>query len=194
MPHKRVPRTPSLRLHKHSGRAFVEIEGVRYYLGKHGTPETRQAYDEAIAEWLVNGRRMPVSQEELTVIELCARYMSHARRHYRKPDGTPTSELRNIAGAMRELRTLYGTSPVVEFDPLKLKIIQSRFVEAGHTRKTVNHYTAITRRIFKWGSPKPWSHRTSSSPSKPLRGYDRGGARLRKASGCCLFPSRTLRR
>lgn len=150
MPHKRTKRTPSLRHHKPSHRAFVEIEGQRRYLGKFGSPEAQQAYDRTVAEWLANGRRMPVEASELRVVELCARYLDHAAIHYRKADGTPTSELRNVQRAVKELRTLYGELPVIEFGPLQLKAIQHGFVEAKQTRKTVNHYTAILKRLFKW--------------------------------------------
>ena len=34
--------------------------------------EARAAYDQTIAEWLANGKRLPVKSAELTVVELCA--------------------------------------------------------------------------------------------------------------------------
>ncbi|MHC5056868.1 MAG: hypothetical protein ACYTKD_19460, partial [Planctomycetota bacterium] len=39
---KRPPRTPKYRLHRKSGRAFVELNGRRIYLGPYESPETRQ--------------------------------------------------------------------------------------------------------------------------------------------------------
>ena len=37
-------RIPKYRLHKTSGQALVQIRGKRIYLGKHGTPESRERY------------------------------------------------------------------------------------------------------------------------------------------------------
>ena len=54
---------PSLRQHKPSGRAVVTLNGRDHYLGPWPAddpappPQTRAAYDRAIAEWLAAGRR-----------------------------------------------------------------------------------------------------------------------------------------
>ena len=48
---------PSYRLHKATGQAVVTLDGRDFYLGKHGTAESREAYDRMIAEWLASGRR-----------------------------------------------------------------------------------------------------------------------------------------
>jgi hypothetical protein len=49
---------PSYRRQKRIGKAdlaFVEIEGVRRYLGEYGSAESRQRYDAVIAEWQATG-------------------------------------------------------------------------------------------------------------------------------------------
>ncbi len=46
---------PSYRLHKASGQAVVWINGRDLYLGKHGSRESREAYDRLIAQWLEAG-------------------------------------------------------------------------------------------------------------------------------------------
>jgi hypothetical protein len=56
----RRPITPSYRLHKPSGQAVVTLNYQDKYLGPHGSPESRAAYDRLIAEWLANGRRSVV--------------------------------------------------------------------------------------------------------------------------------------
>ena len=50
--------TPGYRRQKTNAydRAFVEIDGERHYLGRHGTPESRQRYVWLIADWLASGR------------------------------------------------------------------------------------------------------------------------------------------
>ena len=55
-------RIPKYRLHKASGQALVQIGGLRTYLGKHGTQESRERYRRLIAEWLSNGQTSPVNR------------------------------------------------------------------------------------------------------------------------------------
>lgn len=92
---------PSYRKHKQSGQAVVTLtdpSGVRrdVLLGKHGTVASRQEYARVIAEWQTAGRRLPAQDAQppdLSVNELALAFMHHARQHYRRPDGTHTSEL-----------------------------------------------------------------------------------------------------
>src|SRR5690242_20543256 len=48
----RSSRIPSYRLHKPSGQAVVTLAGKDHYLGLHGTPQSRAAYDRLITEYL----------------------------------------------------------------------------------------------------------------------------------------------
>ena len=41
----RPSRVPSYRLHKASGQAVITTRGRDFYLGKHSTPASREAYD-----------------------------------------------------------------------------------------------------------------------------------------------------
>src|ERR671929_213785 len=50
-------RIPSYRLHKPSGQAVVTLSGKDHYLGRHGSPESRVAYERLLAEWLANRQR-----------------------------------------------------------------------------------------------------------------------------------------
>ena len=97
-----APRTPKYRRHRSSGRdrAFVELDGQRTYLGTYGTAESVHRYDQLVAEWLVSGRRRAVEPSDLTVVELCARFLKHAKRHYRRADGTPTSTIHNYGAVV----------------------------------------------------------------------------------------------
>ncbi len=42
---------PAYCLHKASGQAYVKLDGKRYYLGKHGSPESHRKYAELISSW-----------------------------------------------------------------------------------------------------------------------------------------------
>ncbi len=79
MPATQTIRTPKFRLHKPTRQGFVELDGRRIYLGRFDLPETKQRYHRTLAEWIANGRRMPVAPEETTVIELYDAFMEHAK-------------------------------------------------------------------------------------------------------------------
>jgi hypothetical protein len=61
MSSKSTGRAPKLRLHKHSGRAVVRLDGKDIYLGEYGSEVSRFAYDRTIAEWLLLGQQAPAS-------------------------------------------------------------------------------------------------------------------------------------
>ena len=105
---------PSYRLHKASGQAVVTLTGVDFYLGRHGTKASRQKYEALIAEWLANDRRPPDKGDGpplLSVIEVAAAYWRFCKGYYRKPDGSPSSELRWVKDALGPVKRLYGRTP-----------------------------------------------------------------------------------
>ena len=145
-------RTPSYRLHKSSGQAVVTIDSRDFYLGNHGTPESRAEYDRLIAEWLANGRRIPGvagAGGDLTVNEMVLAFLRWADGYYRK-GGEPTKEAVNIRYGVRRLRILYGHSLAKDFGPLALKTVREAMIESGLCRNEVNRRTRIVVRAFKW--------------------------------------------
>ncbi len=50
---------PKYRLHRASGQAIVSLNGKTFYLGAHGSEESRAEYDRLIGLWLGNGRQLP---------------------------------------------------------------------------------------------------------------------------------------
>jgi integrase len=129
---------PSYRLHKQSGQAVVTLAdglgGRRdVLLGKHGTAESRQEYTRIIAEWEANGRRLRIpgtESGELSINELMLPFIRHAEQHYRRADGTTTNELNECKAALKPLKELYGSLPVADFSPLKLKAVRQKMTEA----------------------------------------------------------------
>jgi integrase len=150
----RPSRTPTLRHHKASGQGFVEIEGKRIYLGRFDLPETHQKYHALIAEWLSNGRKLPVPPDEVTIVELIAAFWAHAQIYYRHPDGTPTSELGNFNDALEPLKRLYGHSLAAEFKPLALQALQQEMIRQGWCRTNINRQINRIRHVVKWGVAK----------------------------------------
>src|SRR6516165_6634127 len=110
-------RTPSYRLHKPTGQAVVTLCGRDFYLGRHGSPESRAEYDRLIVEWISNGRRLPAPTSEagsdLSINELLLAYVCHADGYYVK-NGEPTTEPVNIRLAIRPLRQHLGQTPARE--------------------------------------------------------------------------------
>lgn len=142
------PRIPSLRLHKGSGQAVVTIPGQRdIYCGKYGTPEAQQTYERVIAEWLANGKRLPLDPELITVVELVDAYVQDRRNYY----GAESESFCGVRQAVKPLLALYGRTRAAEFGPRNLRTIQGSLIDAGLTRSGVNRKVAVIRRVFKWG-------------------------------------------
>lgn len=138
MPTKKPSRTPSLRRHKASNRAFVELNAHRHYLGPWGAQSTEEAYHRLVGEWVANGRRLPVDPHEITVTELIAAYWRHAQDYYVRADGSPSGEADNLRGAMRPLNRLYGSTRAADFGPLGLKTVRQEMIETGWCRTHIN--------------------------------------------------------
>jgi integrase len=79
-------------------------------------------------------------------------YLEHAQRHYRGPDGKPTSELTECKLVVRALREQYPDLPVTEFGPLKLKAVRQGWVNSKLARSECNRRTNLVRRILKWAA------------------------------------------
>lgn len=138
---------------KSSGpQAVVTLNGKDHYLGPYGSQASKLFYDRLIAEWLVAGRQSPsTAATTLTVEELIARYWEHAQEFYRRADGTPTPTASNMKPILRVIRRMYGDTDAEEFGPIALKAVRLRFVEMGHSRRTVNDYVDRIKHMFRWG-------------------------------------------
>ncbi|MEX2171337.1 MAG: hypothetical protein WD851_18600 [Pirellulales bacterium] len=141
---------PKYRKHRASGQAFVELNGQRRYLGRHGTRASKVEYDRLVAEWLLNGRQPIVTRLELTIVEACARYWQHAKRLYINKAGKPTSELHGIKAALRCVKQLYGRTSAAKFSAAAVRAVRHQMVEAGLARSTINQNVSRIRRAFKW--------------------------------------------
>ncbi|MFN0135526.1 MAG: tyrosine-type recombinase/integrase [Phycisphaerae bacterium] len=163
-----MPKTPSYRCREGYTQAIVTLtDSVTkkrrdYWLGQHGTPESREQYHRIIAEWEANERRLPrppvepartEKPEQLALIVLLRDFYRFAKRHY--DDG----EFRSFLAAMRLMKKLYGRTPAVEFGPKKLRMLREQMIRGDATedpprkpwsRKYINQQVQRIRRIFKW--------------------------------------------
>ncbi|MFV2069345.1 MAG: tyrosine-type recombinase/integrase [Pirellulales bacterium] len=141
---------PKYRKHRATGQAVITLNGKDHYLGPHGTKVSKREYDRLIGEWQANGRRAPAEHSDLTISELLAAYLRHAKGYYRRADGTPTDTIYAVKATLRVLREAYGPTRAVDYGPLALKALQQRMVEGGVSRSYINDHTKRIRRIFRW--------------------------------------------
>lgn len=174
MPAKKSPRTPSLRLHKPTGQAFVEINGKRHYLGKHDLPETTQAYHRLIAEWIAGGYRLPVPQDAITIMEVAEAYCEFAEGYYIGRFGETTPEYGRIQAALRPVVDLYGVVPAIQFGPIALRAVRQTWIDQGLSITTINSYAGIVRRMFRWAASQEMLPVTAHQALATLPGLRKG--------------------
>jgi len=145
-------RLPKYSLHKSSGNAKVRFNGKTTYLGKYGSPESKEAYAQFIAGLpkpdevnLVE----PAPGKVALVGEVVLRYQAHAETYYAR-DGVPTGEHVTIRCALRPLTKRFDDLPVNQFTPAKLEQVQEDMIKLGRSRSYVNKSCNIIRRCFKW--------------------------------------------
>lgn len=144
-----VKRKPAYLLHKPTGQARVRFRKRDIYLGKYGSPESRDRYDEVLAEWFAENNCDSVT---LTIDELCIRFMKHAQEYYRAKDGSSTGEAELVRSALRPLVHLYGTTRARDFGPKKLKAVREEMIRAGRVRTSINAQVHRIRRAFRWAA------------------------------------------
>src|SRR5205823_2311443 len=116
-------RVPNYRKHKQSGQAVVTLTDSYsrrkdVQLGKYGTKQSRVEYARVIAEWEASGRQLPVAAtSDPNISELMDVFWDHVEEHYRRPDGSQTTEVWEYKLALRPLRHRYGHTPVKNFGP-----------------------------------------------------------------------------
>jgi integrase len=186
---KSVARTPSLRRHKPSSLAVVTLNGKDHYLGpwpadqRKPPPGAVEGYDHLIAEWLANGRRLPAEVAgvpALTVNDLILAFYRWAEKHYRREDGTNTSELNDCKLSLRPLRQLYGTLAAAEFSPLKLKAVRQHMIENDLSRGVINQRVRRVVRMFKWSVSEELVPPSVLHGLQSVRGLQRGRTEARE--------------
>jgi integrase len=138
---------PSYRRHKDSGQAVVTLNGVGFYLGPYGSPQSKAEYDRVTAEWLARGRRAPAKADEsgdLLVKELILGYHGHLA-------ATSPEIADKVKQALRIVREMYGATPAARFGPIAFKAIRLKMIEAGLAITTIRDRMGVIRRMVAWG-------------------------------------------
>jgi integrase len=189
MPITSSTRQPSYREHKASGQAVVTLNGKDIYLGRYGTKASHAEYDRLIAEWLANGRRLPASTV-LTIAEVIKHFWPWVEMHYRKSDGSQTSEVSECRYSLRPLNHLYGTTPAPEFGPLKFKAVRQILIDGYEhpkygrqkplCRGVINHRMERVKRMFRWATENELVPPSVYHGLLAVRGLQRGRTKARE--------------
>lgn len=175
-------RVPSYCKHKATRQAVVRINGKDHYLGRYGTEASKRRYDRLINEWLAHGRQLPNSDGDAgaSVNSLLLAYLQHAEGHYRRPDGSPTSELSLLKLALRPLKKLYGMTSATEFRPSRLKAVRQEMIESGLSRNTINKHIGRIKQVFRWGVENEFLPPAVYQGLQAVRGLTRGRSEARE--------------
>ncbi len=88
----------------------------------------------------------------LSIAALCDRYETFSRSYYRRADGEPTTEARDIVLSFRELRAIYGDLDAESMTLSALKLVRQAMIERGLCRKLVNQRIGRVKRLFRWAA------------------------------------------
>jgi len=156
--------------------AFVELDGDRIYLGAYGSAESRAEYARLIAEYEANGHRRPVASNELTVVELIARYRRHVDDYY----GPETKSVDRVRQCMKPVKKLYGDIAAIDFGPKALRAVRQVWIDAGRARRTINQYVQEVRRMFKWAASHELLPASTYQALATLEGLRRGRSKAKE--------------
>lgn len=147
---------PSYVLHKQSGRgrlAWTDFLGTRQQKllpGLYNSPESLAAKARLELELATGAAATATPADAISVAEVLLAFLEHAKRHYRRDDGTPTREVEEYKLVIRHVREVYGGTRAAHFGPLAMKAVRQKFVNAGWSRKTINQRVGRIVRMFKW--------------------------------------------
>jgi integrase len=181
--------TPTYRHHKARDCAVVTIGGTDHYLGAYDSPESREKYDRLVAEWLARGRQPepPPTVPEgpvatgLTVNDLILRFVSHATTYYRRPDGTPTTEVTEYKRTLGVMRELYGRTSAAAFGPLALKAVREKLIASDLSRGVINQRIDRIKRVYKWAVENELVPATVHQALLTVRGLPKGRSAARES-------------
>lgn len=145
---KNIPiKTPQLCFHKNVKQYYVTLNKQRQYLGG-DRAEAETKYRILISEWIGRGcQPPPPDAEDLTLAELCSRYLEYCKVFYELAPGNTT----RVKTALTELLSLAdGNMPVSSFKPSLLKAIRERMIGRDLARSYINQTVRVLVRMFRW--------------------------------------------
>ncbi|MCC7388306.1 MAG: site-specific integrase [Phycisphaerales bacterium] len=164
-------RPPAYRLRAGYTQAIVTLTdsatGKRrdYWLGEYGSPESRELYYRLLADYESLGRRLPDrpgppagpqrNADAPTVNHLVREYWRRVAKRYLPKRHNA------IRATLRLLRRLDGATPLGDYGPRRLRLLQEAMVAGDASadpprrpwsRSTVNDRVRIVVAVFRWGA------------------------------------------
>ncbi len=174
-----MPRIPSYRLHKPSGRAVVQFRPLYgkspvYLPGKFNSPESLLAYEEMRREILKHllkgGSRAAKQRRRVSVNMLLSKFLDWAVDYY----GVTSDEYVHLKIACRPLATKFGDVATDDFGPLALKEIREGWIADGLSRNYINQQVNCLRRVFRWGTENELVQPTTLHGLRAVAGLRKG--------------------
>jgi len=144
-----MAREPGYCLHKPTEQVYVRFDGKAYYLGTHGSDESKERDNRLKAEWLVNrqaAKFQPKANAGPTISDVCNAYLDHAETYY-----AGSTEFVNLRLACGPLSELFATLPANEFCILQFRACREWWLASNtRSRQYINKQMKRMLRIFKW--------------------------------------------
>ncbi len=136
--------------------AYATFGGKFVSFGPAG-PDAKQRFDEFLAKWLANGRRLDDDvageREVYRVEDLVADFLEHARTYYVTPAGKTGGEFVNLRLALAPVLELFRELPAAEFGPVALRAVREKMVAGGRLcRKEINNRVHRIKRAWRWAA------------------------------------------
>lgn len=139
-----MKKLPSYSLHKASGQAICRISGRVYYLGKFGSKESQDKFNQLVAQSLTDPT-FGIKKNSVSVAEGCVSYLKFAKVYYR--DG---SEFVGMSDACKPLVELFSSVHLSDFGIPEFKACRQFWVNRGCSRQYVNKQVKRLLRLAKW--------------------------------------------
>ena len=154
------------RHHSKTDRGYIQyprqIDGRRpqeTFPGKHGSPESRAAYEKSLAHFLAFGTLPPWIKQStpppeefkpqrggmVTVAQLCQEFLTA------QGPGYSCNERAAYRVVIDRLCSLYGSTPVDEFTRRELRHVRQQMIARGNCRKYIDSQVTRIRGMFAWG-------------------------------------------
>lgn len=150
------PRNSVPLIRNHKGQSVIDVwrgqRRVQLVLGPWKSKQADTEYKRYLIEFAAGTFRH--SAGDATLNELFDAFLKHADVHYRRPDGTPTSEIEAYESAIEIVIRAYGRELAREFGPLRLEAVRYAMIEKGWCRTRINQQVGRLRRVFKWAVSK----------------------------------------
>lgn len=105
----------------------------------------------------------PMNQR-MNILSLSPLYQEWAEARYLHPDGTPTRTALNNCYAFRPLVGLFPSRTLDELGPVDVLSVQSRMIDLGWCRKTINDRMSRCRSVIRWAIKEGYASSTSILP------------------------------